>query len=59
MRWPMAEKVPPASISGSWRGSPTRTSFERVRWASSMSWASWRVPTMPASSTTRTVRSSR
>ena len=42
--------------SGSWRSSPTRTSFARARSAWSTSWASVRVGSMPASSMTSTDR---
>jgi hypothetical protein len=50
--------TPPAWISGSCFGSPTRTTFVRPVAASRTSGARVRVPTMPASSTTSTVRSS-
>jgi hypothetical protein len=45
---------PPASISGSCRGSPTSTTFTRCPAAWWRRRASCRVPTMPASSTIRT-----
>ena len=49
--------APPASSSGSWRWSPTSTSLPPTAAAASMSCASCRVGTMPASSTTSTQRS--
>ncbi len=53
-----AASTPPAWISGSCFGSPTSTTFARCVAASRRSGARVRVPTMPASSTTSTVRSS-
>ena len=51
-----ARRSPPASISGSWRGSPTSDDLDvRGGWRGRGCGARWRVPTIPASSTTRTV----
>ena len=52
-------KAPPASISGSWHGSPTSTTLAPACSAWARSRASLRVPTMAASSTTTTLRASR
>ena len=51
-------KAPPASISGSWQGSPTSTTLVPAASAWARSRASLRVPTIAASSTTSTVVSS-
>ena len=54
-----AANSPPASISGSWAGSPTATSFAPSRAARSSRRARVRVPTIPASSTISTARGPR
>ena len=54
-----APKAPPASISASWRGSPTRISLAPDSAVDSISRPMVRVPTMPASSTTSTSRGPR
>src|SRR5207244_3687502 len=55
-RWsPRARKAAPPSMGCSWWRSPTRTSLISSRAQCSTRLATWRLPTMPASSTTSTL----